>query len=244
MLSLTALGQEYSRVPSGTPLKWGMNGSVEVMPSALAQYYGSNDTATDNRRNLATYKTALGGNPNAIRFAALNAQCDPNGMVLNWEAVQTFGADRYEVEQSADGRNWQVVGVVPARRTDYGEASYSFNYAKNARQGFFRITATHIGGDRIVSSILESPCSPTAYLAATPNPVYSTTTIRLGSPVAAKVKMVLVDSRGSVVMSRDASLVSGTNHLPIDMAGLPRGHYTLVIAWLNGKQQTLELVKQ
>lgn len=121
MLALAGSTQEVSRIPSGTPLKWGMNGSVEIMPGNLKTYYGTNDTATAHLRGRTGYTTALGGNTNATRFAAVRAQCDNNAMVLQWTAVQQFGADNYEIEQSADGRNWRVVGVVPANRTELGE---------------------------------------------------------------------------------------------------------------------------
>jgi hypothetical protein len=243
VLAAAACAQEYSRVPSG-PVKWGQNSSIEIMPGNLATYYGTNDTASAHRRGRTGYTTAVGGNPTATRFASVRTQCDDNAMVLQWTAVQQFGADTYEVQQSADGRNWTVVGVVPANRTEFGESNYRFDYRKEGRDAFYRILATSIGGDRVVSPVLESPCSNTAYLALTPNPVYSTTTVRIGSPTTAKVKMVLLDAKGAVVMSRDASLVAGTNHLPLDMSRVQRGYYTLVIRWLNGKQETLGLVKK
>ena len=244
VLAVAANAQDDSRVPSGTPIKWGMNGSVEIMPGNLKTYYGSNDTATAHLRGRTGYATALGGNPNTTRFASLRAQCDNNAMVLQWTAVQQFGTDNYEIEQSSDGRNWKVVGAVPANRTELGEANYRFNYNREARDGFYRITATTIGGDRVVSSVMESPCSNNSYLALTPNPVYSSTTVRIGSPVAGKVKMTVLNAGGAVVMSRDASLVSGINHLPLDMSRVPRGQYTVVISWRNGRQETLPLVKQ
>jgi hypothetical protein len=244
VLAIVAYAQNDSRVASGTPIKWGMNGSVEIMPGNLKAYYGSNDTATAHLRGRTGYTTALAGSPNTTRFASVRSQCDNNAMVLQWTAVQQFGADNYEIEQSSDGRNWRVVGVVPANRTEVGEANYRFKYNREARSGFYRITATTIGGDRIVSSVMDSPCGNESYLAITPNPVYSSTTVRIGSPTAGKVKMVVLDAKGSVVMSQDASLVSGINHLSLDMSRVPRGQYSLVISWRNGRQEVLSLVKQ
>lgn len=244
MLTTAAFAQDYGRVPSGLPLKWGMNSSVEVMPRELAYHYSTTDSASAYRRHRAALTTPMDRNPSATRIGAVRAQCDANGLVLNWEAVQAFGADRYEVEQSADGRNWTVVGEVPAQQSRRGEALYSFNYTKNARDGFFRIKATSIGGDRVVSSVLESPCSPTALLSITPNPVYSTATLRLGSPTATKVRLMVLDAHRAMVFSSDASLVPGTNHLPLDLSRLPSGHYLLVISWSGGKEETLGLLKR
>lgn len=245
LLSLVSHAQRSNgRVPSGTPLKWSMNGSVEVMPGDLAYYYGSTDSAASFRRNPTPANTALGGNPNATRFATVQTHCNNNAMAFDWVTVQQFNADRYEIEQSTDGRNWTVVGVVPANRTELGEASYNFTYNKNVSNALFRIAATTTGGERIYSAVLESPCDVNSYVGVTQNPVYSATTVRIGSPNAVRVKLTLLDSRGAAVHSSDASLNAGINSLPLDMSRLPRGTYTLVIQWRNGKQEMLQLAKE
>lgn len=244
LLSLVTHAQRSNgRVPSGTPLKWSMNGSVEVMPGDLSYYYGSTDSAASFLRNPTPASTALGGNPYDTRFASVQAHCNNNAMTFEWMAVQRFNADRYEIEQSTDGRNWTVIGVMPANQTEFGEAAYNFTYNKNVSNALFRITATSIGGERTFSSLLESPCDANSYIGVTQNPVYSTTTVRIGSPTAVRVRLTLLDSHGAAVHSSDASLNSGINSLPLDMSRLPRGAYTLVIQWRNGKQETLQLAK-
>ena len=232
------------RVPSGVPLKWSMNGSIESMPGDLAYHYGSTDSAAYFRRSSAPSSTALNSSPTATRFASVQTHCNNNAMAFDWAAVQQFNADRYEIEQSTDGHNWTVIGVVPANRTEFGEASYNFTYNKNVSNALFRITATTTGGERIFSQIVESPCNVDSYIGVTQNPVYSSTTVRIGSPTTVRVKLTLLDSRGAAVHSSDASLNAGINSLPLDMSRLPRGGYTLVIQWRNGKQETLQLAKE
>ncbi len=243
MLWNASYAQNNGRVRSGTPLRWGMNGSIEVMEGELAVYYGRNDTANFRRNNQLVTATT-NNNPFATSFASVQGVCDQNSVLLKWVAVQQAGADRYDVEQSLDGRNWTSIGVVPASKTDAGEASYSFNYMKNAGNTLFRISAVNITGERIYSSIVESPCSANSYMAVTPNPVYSTTTVRIGSPSATKVKLLLVDGAGTVLQSREASLLTGMNQVPVDMGRLPAGQYTLFVQWQQGKQDVLNLVKQ
>jgi hypothetical protein len=242
--SATYAQRSNGRVPSGTPLKWSMNGSVEAMPGDLAYHYGSTDSAAYLRRTSTPSNTALNGSPTATRFASVQTHCNNNAMAFEWVAVQQFNADRYEIEQSTDGQNWTVVGVVPANRTEFGEASYNFTYNKNVSNGLFRIAATTTGGERIFSSVVESPCSVNSYIGVTQNPVYSSTTVRIGSPATVRVKLTLLDSRGAAVHSSDASLNAGINSLPLDMSRLPSGGYTLVIQWRNGKQEMLQLAKE
>lgn len=241
-LSFGAAAQGTTRIASGTPLRWGMNGSIEVMEGDLARYYGSNDTANAMRRQTAFYNTGL-GSPRDTRFASVQAQCSNNEMSLNWVAVQPGGADRYELEQSSDGTNWKVVGVVLANQNDRGHSSYRFNYNSTASDVLFRIAAKAISGERVASAPFLSPCSNEAYVGATPNPVYSNTSLRIGSPGTARVKVLLVDSRGVPHYSTDFNLTRGINHVPLQMSSLPIGQYSAVVRWMNGRQQVIPLVK-
>jgi hypothetical protein len=165
-------------------------------------------------------------------------------MVLSWEAIQQFNADRYEIEQSDDQRTWRVIGVVPANRTEFGRANYNFRYSQNTGSSLFRITAFTTGGERLYSALLESPCSNTSYLAITPNPVYNSTTLRIGSPATARVKVILFNSAGAALQQREATLQSGINHVPLDLSSLPRGAYSVMIIWTGGRQESLQLIKQ
>ncbi|MDQ3844007.1 MAG: hypothetical protein M3342_08345 [Bacteroidota bacterium] len=244
-LSIAAYAQGDGRVASGTPLRWSMNGSIEVMDPDLAHYYGSNDTATFYRRNSTPVSAALRGNPHLTRFASVQGLCHQNSVSLDWVAVQQFSADRYDIEQSADGRNWRVIGVVPANVTDLGDASYSFNYSRNVSNVRFRIVAVNRVGELVYSSTIESPCSVNSYLAVMPNPVFSTTTVRVGSPTAARVKLMLLNGTGTVVHNREVGLLPGINQVPLNMmSSMPRGYYTLFIYWPGGRQEVLKLIKQ
>ena len=133
---------------------------------------------------------------------------------------------------------------MPANRSEVGEATYTFSYAKNGRDGFFRVVATSLGGERVSSDILESPCSNTNRISVTPNPIYTTTTLNVGSPVASRVKLVVLDGKGSVVHSREEGLLPGLNSLSLDLGHLPTGGYTLVLRWRNGKQEVVPLLKR
>lgn len=202
------------------------------------------DTTSVYQRNAGTPTASFTGSTTALRFSDIQAQCDQNAMVLSWEAIQQFNADRYEVEQSDDQRTWRLIGVVPANRTEYGRANYNFTYNQNTGASLFRVKAVSTGEERLFSALIESPCSNTAYLAVTPNPVYSSTTVRIGSPATARVRLVLFNSAGAALQQREATLQSGINHIPLDMGSLPRGAYSLMIIWSGGKQESLQLVKQ
>lgn len=243
VLAIATQAQSNGRVRSGTSLRWTMkDGSQEIMEGDLIRNYGNPDTLVNKPIRLQT--TTLGNN-HTTRVSSLKALCDNNAVVINWVAIQQPNADRYEIEQSADGgRTWQGVGMVPANRTDLAEASYNFRYNKNLDKVVFRVAAIDNTGERVYGTTVESPCHENSYRAISPNPVYSTTNLQLGSPHATKVKMLMVNNAGVVVQNRDLSLLRGTNQVPVDMSSLPQGYYTLFLQWNGGRQDVFKLLKR
>jgi hypothetical protein len=243
LLSVAGLAQSSSRVPSGTP-RWAQGGSIEIMEGDLAKFYGSADSAAGYKQRSAVTRPNT-TNPHATRFTSVQAQCDAQSVLINWMAVQQPGTDRYEIEQSDDdGVKWKLIGTVPASQVTFNESSYTFNYYKNAGDVVFRIAAVSAAGEKQFSYIIQSPCSPESYFNLTPNPIYSTSTLRLGSPTATKARMLLVNSGGVVVQKRDLSLSQGMNTIPVDMSALLQGYYTLTIAWMGGKQDVINVIKR
>jgi hypothetical protein len=215
------------------------------MPEQMAYYYGRNDTASNYRKKLSNQDIVLGGNPVSAHFSSVNAQCNSHVLMLNWQVAQQSAADRFEIEQSNDnGRSWTVVGVVPANRSQLGTSAYSFTYNKYIDNALFRVTASDIGGERVSSSTVSSPCNVQTELSVTNNPVISTTTLRIGSPVATKVRVALVNTQGTLSYATDASVSQGSNQFPIDMSHMMPGVYDLVLDWYNGKHEVITLVKQ
>ena len=243
-ISIAAVSQQGSRVRSGNNLRWAMNGSVEIMEGDLAQQYGTSDSATYKRFNT-TNNSATTTNPRLTRFSAVQGQCDNNSLVLNWTAVQQSGAERYEIEQSTDGvSNWKNVGTVLANQTQVGTSTYSFNYYKNASDLFFRIVAVSSNAERLYSSIFKSPCSVNSFLSIVPNPVYSSAVLRIGAQTTEKVRILVVDTRGTIVQRKDVTLSQGANSHTLDMSSLRPGYYSVAIQRSNGKQDVLNVVKQ
>lgn len=245
MLALSSFAQGTNgRMKSGTQLRWSQNGNQEVLEGDFYRIHNDTDTTKAKTQKIKS-STALGGNPNATKFSTVQALCDHNSIRFNWVAIQQYAAgDRYEIEQSSDnGSNWSMIGQINTNRTELGEAAYSYLYNKNLGKVLFRISAINISGEKVYSSIVESPCSNSTYLAVSPNPVTSNTTLRVGAPAATKLKIVLVNSSGVVVQNKQVSIAKGSNQVVMDMSSLQAGSYIMSVNWDGGSRETFTLVK-
>lgn len=246
MLALTCIAQGTNgREKSGTQLRWSQNSNQEVLEGNFYRTFNDTDTAKAKTQKIKS-STAQTGNANATKFSSVQALCDHNSIRFNWVASQQYAAgDAYEIEQSSDGgKSWVTVGKTNANRTELGEAAYTYTYNKSPGKVLFRISASNIAGEKIYSSNVESPCNNSSNLSVSPNPVTSTTTLRIGSPSATIVKIVLVNSSGLIVQNRELGLSQGSNQVAIDMSNLQPGSYILSVNWKGGSRETFKLVKQ
>lgn len=66
-------------------------------------------------------------------------------------------------------------------------------------------------------------------LALYPNPVHGSATLRFELPQATPVQLTLRNTLGQVVYRRQLPLLKGLRKIPLDLSGLARGHYSLVL---------------
>jgi hypothetical protein len=240
-IAVASNAQADSRVANFSPIRRG-DGRImnEIDPSQ-----NRIDTNSTRRPN-STFTTAVGGNPHSIMFSNLRVQNDPNSMQLDWTTQQQqLEADYFEVQQTVDsGLHWTSIGVVPANRTQTGEVPYHFSYNKSIPDVQLRIVAVTLGGNRINSSVLQSPFNNESTMMVTPNPVRSTATIRIGSSATGTVKIMVVNNSGIVVQTRETSVMQGMNPFPLDMSALPPGYYTVCVLWQGGKGNSMKILKQ
>ena len=75
-----------------------------------------------------------------------------------------------------------------------------------------------------------------------PNPVKEKTTVSITSVQDVKLKMVLYDSKGSLIRKQETNLQAGANHIEMNMNYLPQGTYLLNASW-GGTNKTIRLSK-
>jgi hypothetical protein len=182
------------------------------------------------------------GNPLPVHFLLFNTNCKGEKTLLTWRTAQEVNSERYDIEKSVDGLNWQVIGSVRASNNGAGQANYSFTDDHPGASTFYRVAERDISGRAQYTEVAKVNCGRKNLFETWPNPVTRNLNISIGMDVNVSARVELYDSKGSLIKTQASELLPGNNLLVVDMAGLVNGTYLVVVKWKEG-QRTVRVVK-
>ena len=160
-----------------------------------------------------------------------------NTASLNWKTASEQSLDRFEVEWSTNGSNWQLIGSVAARGGASGSADYAIQHQLVAGINYYRLKMVDVDGRFTYSNVLRMKTGGQQEILIYPNP--ATDVITLNMPSAEQTKIIIYSVSGNQVYSRE---MNGTN-LTVPVKQLPAGIYTVQISQ-GGTLYTHKLVKK
>jgi hypothetical protein len=195
----------------------------------------NNFVTTTRLTNILLNELTLAGlsSPLPVNFSLFNAVCITGGVTLTWKTAQEQGSKNFEVQRSVNGLSWQAIASISAAGNSTVERSYSYTDNSSADNSLYRIAEYDINGRSTISFTLRSSCILTNSFAVYPNPVRNTALINIHVNAATTASLRLYDAKGALVKIMEASLLPGSNQLPVDMKGLTNGWYHLTTKWGN-----------
>jgi len=177
--------------------------------------------------------------PLPVTFTSFNAKKLNAGTQLNWKVGTEENLKGYEIEKSANGREFTSVGFVPAT----GQAAYTFTDAQiNQGTVFYRIRNVDIDGQFKYSNILSlKNGASNLILRAFPLPASNKLTIQ-HEAVFNSGRINISTADGSIV--KRIIPAKGSLETIINLSGLKSGVYVLLFDSGNGKIQTMKFLKQ
>jgi hypothetical protein len=169
---------------------------------------------------------------------------------LTWSTATETNNKGFELERSLDGIKFTSIAFV-ASKGDNGNSSSNLDYGYNDKAAvgvtYYRlkqvdrdgkynfsnvVTLTRKGGDIALSSVY-------------PNPANAELNLKITSPRAEKLTIVVTDLTGKVVMQRAASVVTGDNIATMNVSALAAGSYIIKAVCANGCETAVhKFVKQ
>jgi hypothetical protein len=150
---------------------------------------------------------------------------------LSWSNMTESNIVHYEVERSADGVSFQTIGTVLPTLNNGSRADYTFLSIQPDQKDYYRVKAIETSGGLFYSSIihLKKPNAPTE-LSIFPNPVTNGSLhFRLTNAETGRYILYLLNTASQQVKQKLINHSGGHMVRQIDLTGLPRGIYQVVI---------------
>ncbi len=186
---------------SRTPISLGDSSYYNFTTTAVAA-----SKAAD--RFMMVFKPAAGPLPVTITGISANRNND-RSIAIRWTVENEVNIEKYEIERSADGRNF--TGIISAAATN------SSVYTKNdlsplAADNFYRIKALTLGGYTQYSAIVKvAPLVELPSIVISPNPVADQRTqIKFVNQTAGIYEIKLINQSGQL-MQKEKVKVAGNN---------------------------------
>ena len=156
--------------------------------------------------------------------------------LLSWSTTSETNSDRFEIERSQNGRNWDLIGTRKSNTQSVSERKYDFVDAEPVDgENLYRLRMVDIDGTFAYSRIesLDFSMDLTFY----PNPATEKLLIRVSDFSTVK-QVQIYNASGRIVYQS-----SGKPDREINIGGLPTGLYVMQLVRKNGSVISRKIIK-
>jgi hypothetical protein len=186
---------------------------------------------------ITTTGTAYGSEQNFTTAAALPLRLlsfagtpVQAGMLLQWKTSSEYDLSRFELQRSADGRNFIFVENIAATNTT---AAHNYSYTdRTAINGtvYYRLKQIDINGRFTYSAVLSFTIDQQeTALSLYPNPFTANPVLSIRMQQADQPTFTITDNAGRTVKQWQQEMAAGTIAITIPMDGFATGVYFLQV---------------
>ena len=175
--------------------------------------------------------------PLPVTLTSFNVLKEGSQAVLNWATSVETNSDRFEIEHSANAKNWNLIGTVLSNGDSKVTSNYHYTHNNPVNgQNYYRLKMIDTDGTYAFSSIRNISVNAASAVMVYPNPVINEATISTQDHSTIKNIYLISASGKKIAVSADAD--------KIDMSKVNAGIYVLQVNQLNGATSTTKIVKQ
>ncbi len=191
--------------------------------------YGFGNAGKDGSFTLTASGTAL-----PVNITNFKGEHNGSQNVLSWTTLTEQNNKGFELQRSANGRNFSTLGFIDSKSSTGNSSSvltYQFTDVKPfTGNNYYRLKQADKDGRSVISDIVLLKGVQTNALALSniyPNPAKSSVNVVITAPAATKVTIIITDLAGKPVMQQAAQLITGDNILSLKVNALPSGNYII-----------------
>jgi hypothetical protein len=199
-------------------------------------------TVTGYTGTFSPFTISEGSSPLPVELTSFNANCTENATTINWQTASEHNSAYFDIEKSRDGSTWNVIKTVNAAGNSTSTIDYSIEDAeKTTGVVYYRLNQIDQDGESKIYGPISANCGETTDFTATvfPNPASGMVTVEMNNPIAQSVSIQICGTDGKVIEQIANTLEEGTTQIPLSIATLKAGVYTVKV---NG-ENTLKTIK-
>lgn len=174
-------------------------------------------------------------------------------VLVSWVTNFESNSDRFDIERSMDGKNWEKAGTLKAKGMSTTRQNYSFtdNVGKNnaiKKDLYYRLVQVDLDGTTSLSRILVVRVYNTKAVntvSVTPNPAKNDIAVFLELHQSAVVTLRIMNNSGMEVQRKIVRANGGSNSFLIDGSSKLRpGMYILEVIVNSKERMVVKLIKE
>ncbi|RNI29327.1 T9SS type A sorting domain-containing protein [Rufibacter latericius] len=187
------------------------------------------------------------GNPLPVSLTKFEGASRGGAVTLAWTTVSEINNDRFEVERSANGKDFVMVGQVKGSGNSSATVDYTYT-DRTAAAGtvYYRLKQVDFDNSTEYSKVIAVSHAATANnnagISVYPNPVTDRqVNVRFQEPVNGKASIRLVDMSGRVLHTQDVNSVASEVPVNLTNLNLKAGVYLITVN-VNGQSTTQRIM--
>jgi PKD repeat protein len=171
--------------------------------------------------------------PLPVQLVSFTGKASGENNLLTWSTSAELNNDRFEVQRSINGYNFETIGTVKGKGTTSLNSTYQFNDSQVVdRSYYYRLRQFDYNGESSYSGVIlvkrtSEKQSVISFLF--PNPFQNSLTVVFGSSIREEVQVELYDVTGKVVYQHTGIPDNILMSLDLSNSGLRQGTYLLKI---------------
>jgi Secretion system C-terminal sorting domain len=180
-----------------------------------------------NELNRITLASLL--SPLPVKQILFNAHAADGQNILSWTTLQEYNLGYFEIERSADNRQFNKLHTTPAKGNTLNSTAYNYTDAAPLPGiNYYRLKLVDVNGKFTWSqTIAVKQQLEIQHLAAYPNPAAAMLYLSYSCLVKDEYRLRITDYSGKVVIEQNVVLQKGVNKLDIPVSNLSAGIYSL-----------------
>lgn len=218
--------------PIGTDCTY--NGGLTPCATGRCLTFRFNGTTVVSREgwDALITSTPVQCSPLPVELSHFSANCDKH-VILSWATESELNSEKFIVEKSRNGVNWELVDELAAAGNSNSHLSYSTT-DKKPYQGvsYYRLRQVDFDGKEKIYGPISVSCTDNGNsINVYPNPNNGNFTVEINSPSdIEEASLQLLDVTGKLIASREFQIVDGVTQIMIEETqSLKPGTYVLKV---------------